>query len=82
MKSKAGILSALFAIFSASLFLVAVGAVIYLPTYGTYIALALIFFGGFSMLMAAMISEKSKASMYQKLTESRREPEEEEEALL
>lgn len=81
-KSKADELSTIFAILSGVMFFGAVGSAIFLRTYGVYIALALVFFGGFSMLMSAMIIEKSKASMYEKRKASEIESDELEETLL
>jgi hypothetical protein len=81
-KSKASMLSALFALLSAGLFLIAVGAVVYLPVYGMYVALTLIFFGGFFMLTAAMIREKSKTATYQRLIHSSKASEDEEDETL
>ena len=80
-KSKADKLSTIFAILSGVMFLGAVASAIFLSTDGMYIALALIFFGGFSTLISAMIMEKSRTSTYLKLNSPDKE-QEEEEALL
>ena len=77
-KSKADKISTLLAILSGLFFLGAVASAIYLSSNGMYIALALIFFGGFSTLMSAMVVEKSRAYRYAELMASDTELDEEE----
>ncbi|MGI0079243.1 MAG: hypothetical protein ACRECH_06430 [Nitrososphaerales archaeon] len=76
-KSRTDKISTIFAVLSGLMFLGAVGSAIYLSTDGMYLALALIFFGGFCTLMSAMVVEKSRATTYAKLKASEIEREEE-----
>ena len=50
----------LFASLSGILFIGAVASALWLQTLGIYVSLALIVFGGFCMLISAMIREKVK----------------------
>ena len=73
-RATPGLLAAL----SGALFIAAVASALWLQTLGIYVSLTLVVFGGFCMLISAMIGEKVKPVAEAKAQEL----DDEEEALL